>query len=89
MATIRARKQSDGTTRYAAIVRIRKRKTIIYQEYKTFALRTAAVSWAKHQEVQLEKPGALYRAQHGAMPAEILSCYWSTAVQLTTLEADA
>ena len=39
MATIRARKQSDGTTRNTAIVRIRKRKTIIYQEYKTFALR--------------------------------------------------
>jgi len=38
MATIRARKQSDGTTRYTAIVRIRKRKTIIYQEYKTCVL---------------------------------------------------
>ena len=62
MATIRARKQSDGNTRYTAIVRIRKQKTIISQEYKTFALRTAAVSWAKHREVQLEKPGALYRA---------------------------
>jgi hypothetical protein len=37
MATIRARRQSDGTMRYTAIVRIRKRKTIIYQEYKTFA----------------------------------------------------
>jgi hypothetical protein len=37
MATIRTRKQSDGTSRYTAIIRIRERKTIIYQEYKTFA----------------------------------------------------
>jgi len=43
---------------YTAIIRIQKRKTIIYQEYKTFALRTAAVSWAKHREVELEKPGS-------------------------------
>jgi len=40
---IRARKQSDGTTRNTAIVRIRKRKTIIYPEYTTFALRAAAL----------------------------------------------
>ena len=76
MATIRARKQSDGTTRYTAIVRIRKRKTIIYQEYKTFALRTAAISWAKHREVELEKPGSLYRAQHGTPTlAELIRWY--------------
>jgi hypothetical protein len=46
MATIRPRKQADGSTRYTAIVRIRRGKTIVYQEYRTFALRTAAVSWA-------------------------------------------
>jgi integrase len=79
MATIRARKQSDGTTRYTAIVRIRKRKTIIYQEYKTFALRTAAISWAKHREVELEKPGFLYRAQHGTPTlAELIRWYIDT-----------
>jgi integrase len=79
MATIRARKQSDGTTRYTAIVRIRKRRTIIYQEYKTFALRTAAVSWAKHREVELEKPGSLYRAQHGTPTlAELIRWYIDT-----------
>jgi hypothetical protein len=44
MATVRARKQSDGPTRSTAIVRIRKGKTIIHQEYKTFAHRTAAVT---------------------------------------------
>jgi hypothetical protein len=64
MATIRTRKQSDGTSRYTAIIRIRKRKTIIYQEYKTFALRTAAVSWAKHRDVELEKRHAKGAAPH-------------------------
>ena len=66
MATIRARKQADGSTRYTAIVRIRRGKTTVYQEYKTFALRAAATSWAKHREVTLEQPGALTRVNHGA-----------------------
>jgi len=52
MATIRTRKQSDGTSRYMATIRIRKRKTIIYQEYKTFALRTAAVTPTRGWEVK-------------------------------------
>jgi hypothetical protein len=66
MATIRARRQADGSTRYTAIVRIRKRKTVIHQEYKTVAHRAAAVTWAKHREVVLEDPSALIRVQHGA-----------------------
>ena len=61
MATIRARKQAHGSTRYTAIVRIRRGTTIVYQEYKTFAVRTAASSWAKHRVVTLEQPGALTR----------------------------
>lgn len=51
MATIRARRQSDGTMRYAAVVRIRKGKTLIHQEYKTFTHRSAALTWAKHRAV--------------------------------------
>jgi integrase len=79
MPTIRARKQADGTSRYTAIIRIRRRKTIIYQECKTFALRTAAVSWAKHREVELEKPGSLYRAEHGTPTlAELIRWYIDT-----------
>ncbi len=49
MATLLPRKQADGSTRYTAIVRIRRGNPIVYQEYKTFALRTAAVSWAKQR----------------------------------------
>ena len=66
MATIRARRQADGSTRYTAIVRIRKGKIIIHQEYRTFAHRVAAVTWAKHREVVLEDPSAFARVQHGA-----------------------
>ena len=66
MATIRARKQTDGSTRYTAIVRIRKGNAVIHQEYKTFAHRVAAVTWAKHREVVLEDPSARTRVQHGA-----------------------
>src|SRR5512146_363831 len=66
MATIKVRKQVNGTTRYTAIVRVRKGKTIVHREAKTFAHRAAALTWAKHREVTLEDPGALARAEHGA-----------------------
>ena len=79
MATIRARKQADGSTRYTAIVRIRRGKVIVYQEYKTFALRTAASSWARHREVALEQPGALTRVQQGTPTvAELIRWYIET-----------
>jgi integrase len=79
MATIRARKQADGSTRFTAIVRIRRGKTIVYREYKTFALRTAAAGWAKHREVALEQPGALTRINHGAPAlAELIRWYIET-----------
>ena len=64
MATIRARKQADKTTRYTAVVRLRKGTKIIHQEAKTFTHRAAAEKWAKSREVALENPGALKAAQH-------------------------
>ncbi|HTV79019.1 MAG TPA: hypothetical protein VMF03_12220 [Steroidobacteraceae bacterium] len=57
MGTIKARRQADGTVRYTAIVRKRVGKKIIHSEAKTFTLRSAALSWAKHAEVQLETHG--------------------------------
>ena len=51
--------------RYTAMIRLRKGKTIIHQENKTFAFRAAAFSWAKQREVELEKAGALEQAQQG------------------------
>jgi integrase len=66
MPTIKTRKQTDGTTRYTAIVRIRRAGIILHRESRTFAHRSAALSWAKHREVSLEDPSALTRVQQGA-----------------------
>ncbi|HEY2592230.1 MAG TPA: hypothetical protein VGI35_11625 [Steroidobacteraceae bacterium] len=65
MAYIKVRKKSDGTTRYTAIVRMRVGKSMVHQEAKTFTHRSAALSWAKHREVELENPHALNQKQCG------------------------
>jgi len=62
MATIRARRQADGSTRYAAYLRIRKGKAVIHTEAKPFSHRSAALSWARHREVALEDPNELARS---------------------------
>lgn len=78
MAYIKIRKQS-GSTRYTAIVRLRRGKTMVHQEARTFAHRVAAVTWAKHREVVLEDPSALTRVQHGAPTlAELIRWYITT-----------
>ena len=63
MATIKARKQADGGTRYTAVIRIRRAGVVIHQEVQTFGLRSAAKSWARHGEVALEDPATLAKAQ--------------------------
>lgn len=79
MATIRTRKQADGSTRYTAIVRIRRGKTLVHQECKTFSLRTAAASWAKHREVQLENEAIAGRKSHDPVTlAELIRWYIDT-----------
>jgi hypothetical protein len=79
MATIKARKQANGTIRYTAVVRMRRGTTVLHRETKTFAHRSAAISWAKHREVELENPGALTRMQHGAPTlAELIRWYIDT-----------
>src|ERR1017187_3592243 len=72
MPTIKARKQANGTTRYTAIVRIRRGGAILHRESRTFTHRSAALSWAKHREVALEDPSALTRVQHGAPVQQLL-----------------
>jgi integrase len=79
MPTIKVRKQTDGTTRYTAIVRIRRGGAILHRESRTFAHRSAALSWAKHREVALEDPGAITRVQQGAPTlAELIRWYIDT-----------
>jgi hypothetical protein len=79
MATIKARKQANGSTRYTAVVRIRRGTTVLHQESRTFTHRAAALSWAKHREVALEEPAALTRQRHGTPTlAELIRWYINT-----------
>jgi integrase len=79
MPTIKARKQANGSTRYTAIVRIRRGTTVLHQESRTFTHRTAALSWAKHREVALESPAELTRQRHGTPTlAELIRWYIDT-----------
>jgi hypothetical protein len=67
MATIKARRQANGSIRYTAIVRLRRGRTILPREAKTFTHRSAALTWARHREVELENPIALRRKQHATV----------------------
>lgn len=67
MATIRQRRQANGAIRYTAIVRLRKGRVLLHQEYKTFKHLAAAQSWARRREVELESPATLLRRQHAAV----------------------
>jgi hypothetical protein len=79
MATIRTGQQADGTTRYTAIVRLRKGKTLVHQEARTFAHRAAAITWAKHREVALDDSSALVQVKQGATTvAELMPWYIET-----------
>lgn len=79
MATIKARRQANGSTRYTAIVRRRAGKSIVHREAKTFTHRSAALTWAKHREVELEEPEALRQERHRAITlAELIHWYIET-----------
>jgi integrase len=79
MPTIKIRKQANGSTRYTAVVRIRRGTTVLHQESRTFAHRTAALSWAKHREVALENPAELTRLRASTPTlAELIRWYIDT-----------
>jgi hypothetical protein len=79
MPTIKARKQANGSTRYTAVVRLRRGTTVLHQESRTFTHRTAALSWAKHREVALEDPAELTRLRVSTPTlAELIRWYIDT-----------
>lgn len=79
MPTIKIRKQANGSTRYTAVVRIRRGTTVLHQESRTFTHRTAALSWAKHREVALEDPAELTRQRQSTPTlAELIRWYIDT-----------
>ncbi|MGC2461420.1 MAG: tyrosine-type recombinase/integrase [Steroidobacteraceae bacterium] len=58
------------------MIRLRVGRSVVHQEARTFALRTAALSWARHREVALEDPATLGREQQGAHTlAELIRWY--------------
>jgi hypothetical protein len=79
MATIKARRQANGSIRYTAIVRKRVGTTIVHREAKTFTHYSAAVSWAKHREVAFENQAVPSRKQQEpATLAELIRWYIET-----------
>jgi hypothetical protein len=72
MATIKARRQANGTIRYTAVVRRRAGKTILHCQAKTFTHRSAAMSWARHREVELEKEAISGHKPHA--PVSLAEC---------------
>jgi hypothetical protein len=79
MPAIKARKQADGSTRYTAVVRMRRQGKVLHQEAKTFAYRSAAERWGKQREVALEDPATLVRAQQTSTKLGTLIRWYSTA----------
>jgi integrase len=68
MATIVARKRSDGTTAYTAQIRLRRGGVIIHSEAKTFARKATAKAWAAEREEQIRRdPSATTRAEHAGV----------------------
>jgi integrase len=62
MATIRARKRTDGSVSYTAQIRLYRDGVQVYQESQTFARKQAAQAWARKRETELDEPGAIERA---------------------------
>ncbi|MFO7189933.1 MAG: site-specific integrase [Pseudomonadota bacterium] len=65
MATIQARKNAKGITRYTAQIRIKRKGVVVHQESRTFPRYAQAEAWAKRREVELAEPGAVNIAKFG------------------------
>ena len=72
MATIRARKRTDGSTSYTAQIRLIREGAQVYQESQTFARKQAAQAWVRKREAAPDQLGAIERANRvGAMVKEM------------------
>ncbi|WP_055128397.1 site-specific integrase [Pseudomonas mediterranea] len=76
MATIRARKRTDGSSSYTAQIRLFRDGVQVYQESQTFARKQAAQAWVRKRESELDEPGAIERASRkGASVKEMIDRY--------------
>ncbi len=76
MATIRARKRTDGSISYTAQIRLFRDGAQVYQESQTFARKQAAQAWVRKRETELDQPGAIERANRkGITVKEMIDRY--------------
>ncbi|EME0450676.1 TPA: site-specific integrase [Pseudomonas aeruginosa] len=76
MATIRARRNADGTVMYTAQIRIKRGGAQVYQESASFSRKKAAEAWALRREAELAEPGGLERAtKKGVLLRNIIAQY--------------
>ncbi|MCK7581034.1 MAG: hypothetical protein MZV65_39055 [Chromatiales bacterium] len=77
MATIVARKRSDGTTAYTAQIRLKRDGILIHSESKTFTKRSIAKAWATEREEQIKRdPHAATRTAHqGVTISQLIDTY--------------
>lgn len=77
MATIVARKRSDGTTAYTAQIRLKRDGVLIHSESKTFTKRAVAKAWATEREEQIKRdPDAATRVTHqGVTIGQLIGTY--------------
>lgn len=64
MATITTRSKADGSLSYRAMIRIKQKGKVIFQESKTFSRENAAKRWGKKRELELEDDSTLNKSIH-------------------------
>ncbi|MDI1301997.1 MAG: tyrosine-type recombinase/integrase [bacterium] len=67
MGTINERVQKDGSTRYRALIRIKKGGKIVHTQSETFSKKTMAQAWLDRTEAALAVPGALEAKQYDSL----------------------
>lgn len=83
MATIRARRNADGTVMYTAQIRIKRGGAQVYQESASFSRKKAAEAWALRREAELAEPGGLERAtKKGYCFGTSSPSTWPTGIRL-------
>lgn len=77
MASIVARRRSDGTIAYTAQIRIKRDGIVVHTESNTFERKKAAEAWAQRREAELKSdPATLRRAQHkGVTIGQLIARY--------------
>lgn len=77
MATILARRRSDGSMGYTAQIRIKRGGKVVHTESRTFSKKAIAKEWAAEREEQLKRdPASATRAAHrGKTVGDIIMQY--------------